>query len=728
MRGLKDAKKKSNDGITLIALMVTVIVIIILATITIETLSGKNNIIINAGSAKQQAEIESEMKEVGLAANQAKTKNRYGDVEQTQLENALDYNLGKGKTTVTYNKPNSIFFVKYKDSGRVYVVNTIGDVEYIKPKSGYSIAVIANPSVGIVPKPVYEVNITLKNSDDTGTIPTNEIKYAWSTSNSEEPSTFLKENLVTAKDSDGNDDTSGKTTKKPISSNNLSEENQYYLWTKVDIDNDGTDDTTKIFGPYNIITSCTIRSCSSEYYSYSPFLGNSTIKRNMIERVNLVTSISGHSTNDANCWDVSDSKNGKILAWYEDADSDGYYEVTIGQEGGINANPNSRYLFSYIGYNGDDTTVINGIENLNTSNVTDMEFMFYKCENLTSLDVSNFDTRKVTTMDGMFESCQNLTSLDVSKFNTSNVTSMYYMFGSCENLTSLDLSNFDTSKVTNMNYMFESCQNLTSLDLSNFDTSNVTDMAYMFERCYNLTSLDLSNFDTSKVTSMIYMFFNCYNLTSLDVSKFDTRNVTDMSEMFWDCKNLTSLDVSKFDTRNVTGMQAMFRFCEKLTSLDVSNFDTSKVTDMVSMFSDCKNLTSLDVSKFNTSKVTNMDGMFARCQNLTSLDVSKFDTRNVTIMAGMFSGCEKLTSLDVSKFDTSNVKYMTWMFRECYKLVTIYAGDKWNTDNVTILEDMFTDATSLVGGAGTTYNDSHTDKAYAHIDGGTSNPGYFTSK
>ena len=524
---------------------------------------------------------------------------------------------------------------------------------------------------------------------------------------------------------------------------------------------------TTVYAKWKLIT---LRSCSGEWDSTSPFLGNSTIKRNKVERVNLVTSISGHSTNDANCWDVSAGQNGKILAWYEDKDSDGYYEVTIGQDGGINANPYSSYLFSYIGYNGDDTTVINGIENLNTKFATNMSYMFYECNKLTSLDVSRFDTSKVTNMSYMFAgnfftSDMNLTTLDVSRFDTSNVTNMSDMFSGCSNLTSLDVSKFDTSNVTNMSDMFRGCSNLTSLNVSNFstskvtnmwgmfasndlfmgdmkltsldvsrfDTSNVTNMRAMFSGCYKLTSLNVSNFDTSNVTDMASMFYNCCKLTSLDVSRFDTSKVTNMSNMFAENSfsgnmNLTSLDVSRFDTSNVTNMSDMFSGCSNLTSLNVSKFDTSNVTDMSSMFYNCYGVTSLDVSRFDTSNVTNMSDMFNGCCNLTSLDVSKFDTSKVTDMSQMFYGCSNLTSLDVSKFDTSKVTDMGLMFLSCAKLKTIYAGNKWNTDNVTNSDLMFSEATSLVGGAGTTYNSSHIDKAYAHIDGGTSNPGYFTSK
>ena len=86
----------------------------------------------------------------------------------------------------------------------------------------------------------------------------------------------------------------------------------------------------------------------------------------------------------------------------------------------------------------------------------------------------------------------------------------------------------------------------------------------------------------------------------------------------------------------------------------------------------------------------------------------------------------RLTSLDLSSFNTSQVTNMTIMFNSCSNLRTIYVGSGWSTAAVTSSGYMFTDCASLVGGKGTTYDASHVDKTYAHIDGGTSNPGYFT--
>ena len=259
--------------------------------------------------------------------------------------------------------------------------------------------------------------------------------------------------------------------------------------------------------------------------------------------------------------------------------------------------------------------------------------------------------------------------------------------------------------------------------------TTLTSTAYWFYELLNLSSITgISNLKTDNVTDMSSMFYHCSGLTSLDVSGFNTENVTDMSYMFDGCYGLKSLDVSGFRTENVTDMSWMFAYCWGLTSLDVSGFNTENVMDMSLMFSGCYGLKSLDVSGFNTEKVTSMDCMFQLCSGLTSLDVTGFKTDKVTKMSFMFSICSGLTSLDLLGFKTDKVTDMRWMFQDCRCLTTIYAGDGWSTEKVWRSGSMFAGCTSLVGGAGTLYNESHTDKIYARIDGGSDNPGYFTWK
>ena len=246
-------------------------------------------------------------------------------------------------------------------------------------------------------------------------------------------------------------------------------------------------------------------------------------------------------------WDISEAGDGSVMAYVEDDGSgNSTYKVTIGGKGGIIANES---MISY--FSGFDKMTSIDLSALDTSQVTDMSYMFSECNGLTSLDVSKFDTSQVTNMDYMFKSCNGLTSLDVSKFDTSQVTTMTWMFAECSSLTSLDVSKFDTSKVTNMSYMFYNCRSLTSLDVSKLDTSNVTNMSGMFENVRRLTSLDVSNFDTSQVIDMSWMFGNCSGLTSLDVSSFDTSQVTNIDSMFCNCPAWDAVDKTKFAGANV---------------------------------------------------------------------------------------------------------------------------------------------------------------------------------
>ena len=330
---------------------------------------------------------------------------------------------------------------------------------------------------------------------------------------------------------------------------------------------------------------------------------------------------------------------------------------------------------------------------INNKPVASMSYMFYKSQ-ATTLDLSGFDTSKVNNMNRMFY-VSKATTLNLSSFDTSNVTDMGYMFAVSQ-ATSLDLSNFDTSKVIDMSYMFSESQ-LKTIDLSNFDTNNVTNMKRMFWKS-KATTLDLSSFDTSKVTDMGEMFSGSQAIT-LDLSSFDTSNITDMGYMFA-VSQATTLDLSSFNTSKVTDMSEMFSVSQA-TTIDLSSFDTSNVTDMSVMFSESQ-ATTLDLSSFNTSKVTSMNSMFNNSQ---------------------------ATTIDVSSFDTSKVTTMNSMFLRSTNLKTIYASNKFNTSSLTDSYSsyrMFTDCTSLIGGSGTKYNSSYTDKTYARIDGGTSKPGYFT--
>ena len=151
------------------------------------------------------------------------------------------------------------------------------------------------------------------------------------------------------------------------------------------------------------------------------------------------------------------------------------------------------------------------------------EFWFLNFKKLKKIEgLTNLNTSEVTTMSGMFEDCSRLTSLDLSSFNAENVQNMSAMFYGCQNLTSLNLSNFNTEDVQNMSFMFDGCKSLTSLDLSNFKTENVQNMSDMFYECNSLQTIYCNN----TWTCSVYwdMFYGCTSLQGAvpyDASKTD---------------------------------------------------------------------------------------------------------------------------------------------------------------------------------------------------------------
>ncbi len=178
----------------------------------------------------------------------------------------------------------------------------------------------------------------------------------------------------------------------------------------------------------------------------------------------------------------------------------------------------------------------------------------------------NFRDARPTTCSLWFGSCTNLTSIEgLENLNTSDVTRMDYMFYKCGQLRALDLSGFNTEKVKNMADMFGYCKNLETLNLSSFKTNDLTNMSRMFYECNKIVQLDLSGFNTSGVKALDQVFKNCDALESLDLSSFDTKWVTDMSSLFEYCQSLKTIYVSdSFSTFMVKSSTNMFRDCNNL--------------------------------------------------------------------------------------------------------------------------------------------------------------------
>ena len=297
---------------------------------------------------------------------------------------------------------------------------------------------------------------------------------------------------------------------------------------------------------------------------------------------------------------------------------------------------------------------------LNKNDLSDLSGLFTNMPNLKEVNVTGLVTDKVENVSRMFYNDSALTTIvGLDTWDTSNVTDMSYIFASFTNPTT------DNHKPQGLEYT----GSLKALDLSGWKTSNVTNMACMFTGQNHLETLKgLSNWNTSKVTNMAQMFHGLSKLQdgSLgDLSKWDTSNVTDMTYMFAVMSLQTDLSfVNGWKTGMVTDMSYMFAKDEKLQKLDLSNWDVSSVGlketeqnySFGAMFSGDTALTSVgDISHWRTDNVHDTRQMFYGTTSLKNIDLSGWNTGKLQIAEGMFwnSGAQYI---NLDHWDFSNIK------------------------------------------------------------------------
>ena len=317
----------------------------------------------------------------------------------------------------------------------------------------------------------------------------------------------------------------------------------------------------------------------------------------------------GEKPNKSNVYDASDT--GSYPGWYDRRNS---ISAVMFDSSFITARPKSCNSWFRGMVN---LTTMSGLYNLNTSNVTDMSYMFSGCASVNALNVYNFNTSNVTDMSHMFSGCASINALNLNNFNTSNVTDMSDMFSGCTSPKTLNVNNFNTSNVTDMSYMFDNCISMSKLDLLNFNTVYVTNMECMFSRCKSISAIDLSSFNTSNVTNMMGMFYNFAwlgGLKCLDVSGFDVSKVTDMSYMFYNCDGLTTIYCD--DSWNCEKSNAMFESCTKLRGAipyDASKTDCTYANTVTGYFTNTIIPDTFDI-KLSDYPITSVN-----CNDLTAI-------------------------------------------------------------------------------------------------------------
>ena len=361
----------------------------------------------------------------------------------------------------------------------------------------------------------------------------------------------------------------------------------------------------------------------------------------------------------------------------------------------------SEYVADYVATNSTLTfkkITSDNLEGLDLSRmavVDNIDIVQNVCTNYSSIKNIVFDesfkTYAPTSLSGFFIGCESLETISGLEYlNTANVEIMDNMFHGCSALTSLDLTNFNTAKVTYMNNMFEGCSALTTIYASDkFDTDNVRNSLDMFTGCKSLKDYSDSKTDHTYANYGTIGYFT----PVFDYAEFDNATGT------LTFRRSLSKPAGAYDLNvesNDPGWNAQSANIKKVV-FDAS-FANARPTSCCRWFADCFYLTEIEgIENLNTQNVTDMSWMFTCCYALTSLDVSNFNTQNVEDMTDMFLGCEGLSLLDLSNFNTERVENMSSMFSGCSTLQTIFASDKFVTDQVSGGYDMFLDCTNLKG-------------------------------
>ncbi len=398
-------------------------------------------------------------------------------------------------------------------------------------------------------------------------------------------------------------------------------------------------------------------------------------------------------------------------------------------------------------YKSTKVPAIEGLTNLNTSEVTNMESMFRECSSLTSLDLSSFNPEKVTTMEYMFRGDSLLTEVKLpDQYVCTNLTNADGLFMYCRSLKGLDLSGFKTTdQLQWINSMFRGCSSLVSVDLTGLNTTSVQALHQMFQHCSALRNIYVSDTFVLSHCMGTYVFQNCTSLPGFDsdslgwskakyfpegyfynvnpaawvsydataskltfhydntyntnlVDKIFHLNIGHVAPQWAYLKDTVSKVVIEeaFTGARPTSCYQWFYQFSKLPAIDgLTNLNTSEVTSMQEMFRDCPLLTALDLSSFNTEKVTRMGSMFRSCPLLTALDLSSFNTEKVTDMGSMLRDCVSLQTLSISNFDTQMVTDMSYMLYNDSTLTDLTLSSKLTGTSLQNATAMFKNCKSL---------------------------------
>lgn len=726
---------KNNKGITIIALVVTIVVILILSGITVATLSGSNGIL---------SQTQKEKEEIAKKSNYIENKITTYEEELAKIGPDLNFNIECGT-----------YYIKLKDISVLNYKGTIDNYEYYIKKHEEDTTQYKKVATdglgqgmlkdGLIHNTLYDVKVIAKNGEEQvlsryKTIKTDELLCTNLILKTEDNQNYTQnmwtnKNIITSLE-ERNDRTTSTYASIQDSAQTINSTSADSLvsvsgLTQIRVQTtDGTNTVSKVYklridriAPTLTITSKGIADQYPETLTLSA--KENEVQIDYIELPNG-TKIQGQGKNTfTTTYNVT--KNGPITCKVADTLGNAR-EQTFQVENVINfetewtvaANtkitvPITGSVDVYIDY-GDGTK-----ESITSENPTHTYSnagtytikISGTCTSFTAnTDAQNYITKLkkwgcLEATSYQFNNCTKLAGTIPSPHTQSfkSVTSVHQLFRGCANLTGeipKDLLE-NATKLTYCDYLFDGCSGLTGNIPSGIfkNSPKIADFLSTFRNCSNLTGSIPSDIfqNNTNATSFVATFRFCSKLTgSIPENLFKNNvNATKIYFTFDECKSLTgTIPENLFSTNTkVNTLGGVFSSCSGLTGTIPEKlfYNNTQVTSFVATFSSCTGLTGeIPANLFiNNVKVTDFMNTFAYCKGLTVIPEELFyNNTEVTTFYDSFYGCEKIAEIPAKIFyKSTKLKNCHGTFGFMYSVTEIPSGLFDNNPLVTDFSETF---------------------------------------
>ena len=729
-------KMKNNKGITIIALVVTIVVILILSGITVSTLSGSNGIL---------SQTQKEKEEIAKKSNYIENKITTYEEELAKIGPDLNFNIECG---TNYIKLKDISVLNYKgtiDNYEYYIKKHEDDTTQYKKVATDELGQ-GMLQDGLIHNTLYDVKVIAKNGEEQvlsryRTIKTNELLCTNLILKTEDNQNYTQnvwtnKNIITSLEerNDGTTSTYASIQDSAQTINSTSADSLVSVsgLTQIRVQTtDGTNTVSKVYklkidkiAPTLTITSKGIADQYPETLTLSA--KENEVQIDYIELPNG-TRIQGQGKNTfTTTYNVT--KNGPITCKVADTLGNAREQIfqvenviNFETEWTVAANtqitvPVTGSVDVYIDY-GDGTK-----ESITSENPTHTYSnagtytikISGTCTSFTAnTDAQNYITKLkkwgcLEATSYQFNNCTKLAGTIPLPHTQSfkNVTSVYQLFEGCTNLTGeipTDLFKNGTN-IVNFREVFMGCSNLTgTIPASLFANSpKATNFAHVFDGCKKITGQIPSDLFKNNVKADYFSstFGHCEGLTGnipTELFKNNT-NAYYFGGVFSGCSGLTgSIPEELFCNNTKTEMMnSAFSKCSGLTGSIPEKlfYNNPLILSFAFTFSECKNLTgSIPGALFgNCTKVDDFSYTFYLCENLSGKIPEElfYNNPEVTTFRDTFMACYNITEIP-SKLFSKNTKVQSChgTFSTTRNISTIPEGLFDNNTKITDFSEVF---------------------------------------